>query len=69
MQHLATETVWQFRWEVVSGDFNEDASRLLQIYLLSYGLADANAVFNLHSRSPSFLYSAAPSSRLMANAL
>lgn len=50
-QHLAAETVWQFRWEVVSGDVNEDASRLLQIYLPSYGLADANAVYNLHIRS------------------
>lgn len=52
MQHLAAETVWQFMWEVVSGDVNEDASRLLQIYLLSYGRADANAVYNLHIRSP-----------------
>lgn len=51
-QHLAAETVWQLMWEVVSGDVNEDASRLLRIYLLSYGRADANAVYNLHMRSP-----------------
>lgn len=65
MQHLAAETVWQFRWEVVSGDVNEDASRLLQIYLLSYGRADANAVCNLHIRSPPpppFLHAATSSS-------
>lgn len=61
----ATQTVWQFRWEVVSGDVNEDASRLLQIYLLSYGLTDANAVYNLHSRSPPCLHTATSSSHTL----
>lgn len=66
-QHLAAETVWQFRWEVVSGDVNEDASRLLQIYLLSYGRADANAAYNLHSGSPSFLHTATSSSNTVGH--
>lgn len=49
----------------MSSDFNEDASRLFQIDLLSYGPADANVVYNLHSRSLSFLHTTASSSRLI----
>lgn len=42
--NVASGHFGSFQREVLSADFNEDASRLLQIYLPSYGRADARRV-------------------------